>query len=148
MVLLTLLVTIGLFFSFAKNLSGQEFLVQRFSLAQIALKMIEANPFVGVGLNNFIPQLPNYWQQYGMTYWLQPVHNIYLLVAVEAGLVGWLIFLWFLILTFKKLLVANRWSLITALSVILALGLFDHYWLTLQQTQLLLVVVFGLSWRQ
>lgn len=147
-VLLTLLVTIGLFFSFAKNLSGQEFLVQRFSLAQIALKMIEANPFVGVGLNNFIPQLPNYWQQYGMTYWLQPVHNIYLLVAVEAGLVGWLIFLWFLILTFKKLLVANRWSLITALSVILALGLFDHYWLTLQQTQLLLVVVFGLSWRQ
>ncbi len=146
-VLLVLLIAIGVFFSFAKNLSGQEALSQRFSLAQIAIKMIKTNPLTGVGLNNFIPQLPNYWQQFGMTYWLQPVHNIYLLVTTEIGLVGLLIFLWLLILTFKKLLIANRWPLIVALSVILALGFFDHYWLTLQQSQLLLTVVFGLSWR-
>lgn len=145
-VLLVLLIAIGVFFSFAKNLSGKEALSQRFSLAQIAIKMIKAHPLVGVGLNNFIPQLPNYWQQFGMTYWLQPVHNIYLLVATEIGLVGLLIFLWLLILTFKKLLVANRWPLIIALSVILVLGFFDHYWLTLQQSQLLLTIVLGLSW--
>lgn len=138
----------GFYYRFALPLSGQEAITQRYSLALIAIKMVRSNPLAGVGLNNFIPRLPDYWQQFGMTYWLQPVHNIYLLVAAEAGLVGLLIFLWFLILTFKRLLITNRWLLITVFSVVLALGLFDHYWLTLQQTQLLLAVVFGLSWRQ
>ena len=118
--------------------------------------MIKANPLAGVGLNNFIPQLPSYWQQFRMTYWLQPVHNIFLLIAAETGLVGLLIFLWLMVLTYKKLIIPkesreasiNNYELIIALSVILVLGLFDHYWFTLQQTQLLLTIVFGLSWRQ
>lgn len=147
-IILVLFLGIGAFVFFTRQLSGQEALVQRFSLAQIALEMVRTNPLAGVGLNNFIPQLPNYWQQYGMTYWLQPVHNIFLLIAAETGLVGLLIFLWLLILTFRRLLAANRWLLMTALSAILALGLFDHYWFTLQQAQLLLTVVFGLSWRK
>lgn len=138
----------GLFYRFALPLSGQEAIIQRFSLAQIAIRMIKANPLAGVGLNNFIPQLPNYWQQFGMTYWLQPVHNIFLLIAAETGSVGLVVFLWLLVLTFKRLVAANRWLLVTVLSLILALGLFDHYWFTLQQTQLLLTIVFGLSWRQ
>lgn len=146
-IILVLFLGIGAFFFFTRQLSGQEALIQRFSLAQIALKMVRTNPLAGVGLNNFIPQLPNYWQQYGMTYWLQPVHNIFLLIAAETGLVGLLIFLWLLVLTFRRLLAANRWLLVAALSVILALGLFDHYWFTLQQAQLLLTIVFGLSWR-
>jgi len=138
----------GLFYRFALPLSGQEAIIQRFSLAQIAIRMIKVNPLAGVGLNNFIPQLPNYWQQFGMTYWLQPVHNIFLLIAAETGLVGLVVFLWLLVLTFKRLVAANYWLLVTVLSLILALGLFDHYWFTLQQTQLLLTIVFGLSWRQ
>jgi len=136
----------GLFYRLALPLSGQEAIIQRFSLAQIAIKMIKANPLAGVGLNNFIPQLPNYWQQFGMTYWLQPVHNIFLLITAETGLVGLLIFLWLLVLTFKRLVAANHWLLVTVLSLILALGLFDHYWFTLQQAQLLLTIVLGLSW--
>lgn len=107
--------------------------------------MVREQPLIGVGLNNFISQLPNYWQNIGLTYWLQPVHNIFLLVAAETGLLGLAIFLWFLILTLKKLLVTNYQLLIT-LSAILALGLFDHYWLTLQQPQLLFTIVLGLSW--
>jgi len=98
-----------------------------------------------VGLNNFIVHLPQFYQS-GSVYLLQPVHNIFLLVAAETGLVGLVIFLWFLILTFKKLLITNYYLLITALIVILVLGLFDHYWLTLQQNQLLVAIVFGLSW--
>lgn len=150
--LIFLLVLIGVFYyRFALPLSGQETLTQRFSLAQIAIEMIKASPLAGVGLNNFIPRLPDYWQQFGMTYWLQPVHNIFLLVAAETGLTGLAIFLWFLILTFKRLfrrLFTNHYSLITSLIAILLLGLFDHYWLTLQQSQLLLTIVFGLSWRR
>lgn len=137
----------GFFYHFTLPLSGQEAIIQRFSLAQIAIKMIKANPLVGIGLNNFIPQLPHYWQQFGMTYWLQPVHNIFLLIAAETGLMGLLIFFWLLILTFRRLLVTNQWLLVTV-SVVLALGLFDHYWFTLQQAQLLFTIIFGLSWRR
>lgn len=146
-ILLLMIFIGGFFYRFAPTLSGQEAVSQRFSLAQMAIKMIKANPLAGVGLNNFIPQLPNYWQQFGMTYWLQPVHNIFLLIAAETGLVGLLIFLWLLVLTFRKFTI-NNLQLIIALSAILALGLFDHYWFTLQQTQLLLTIIFGLLWRR
>jgi hypothetical protein len=140
------LIFIGNFFHLVRDFSGQEAISQRLALAGVALEMIKANLFTGVGFNNFIFQLPSYWQQFGMTYWLQPVHNVFLLIAAEIGLTGLMIFLWCLFLTFKRLLTARRWSLAVALMMILMLGFFDHYWLTLQQTQLLLAIVFGLSW--
>lgn len=141
-----LLFVVGALFYCAFQLSTEEALVQRLHLNQTALEMIKQSPIIGVGLNNFIPRLPDFWPKLTTTRFLQPVHNIFLLVAAETGLIGLLIFLWFLILTFKKLLITNNQSLITALSAILALGLFDHYWLTLQQTQLLFTIVLGLSW--
>jgi len=132
-------------FYLALSLSGQETIDQRLALAQVALKMVADRPLGGVALNNFIPLLPLYWQPFGTTYWLQPVHNIYLLVAAETGLTGLLVFLWLLILTLRRIKIDSR--LLVVWLVILALGLVDHYWLTLQQSQLLLAIVFGLSWR-
>jgi type IV secretory pathway TrbD component len=125
--------------------STDEAFFQRVQLIKSASLMIQTNPLIGVGLNNFIVRLPENWSLTGFTYWLQPVHNIYLLVAAETGIVGLVIFGWFLVLTYKKLLITNYQLLIT-LSAILALGLFDHYWLTLQQTQLLLTIILGLAW--
>jgi len=138
----------GLFYFLTLPLSGQETIRQRLALAQVAVAMIKAYPLAGVGLNNFISQLPSFWQSFGQTYWLQPVHNLFLLISAETGLIGLLIFIWFLILTFKRLFIRHRWPLLMALSVVLFLGLFDHYWLTLQPSQLLLSLIFGLSWRQ
>ena len=138
----------GLFYFLTLPLSGQETIRQRLALAQVAVAMIKTQPLAGVGLNNFISQLPSFWQPFGQTYWLQPVHNLFLLISAETGLVGLLIFIWFLILTFKRLFIRHRWPLLMALSVVLFLGLFDHYWLTLQPSQLLLSLIFGLSWRQ
>jgi len=120
---------------------------ERIQLIKSSLEMIKSNPISGVGLNNFIVRLPEYWQS-GQTRLLQPVHNIYLLILTETGLVGFLIFLWFLVLTFKRLLCYRIATLLIALSVILLLGLFDHYWFTLQQNQLLLAIVLGLVWRE
>lgn len=124
--------------------SGEAF-IQRVELNKIALQLIKQYPLVGVGLNNFIPRLPGFWSSHDPIYLLQPVHNIYLLVASETGLVGLLVFLWFIYLTFKKLSIVN-YPLSIALSAILALGFFDHYWLTLQQNQLLLAITLGLVW--
>ncbi len=121
---------------------ASEALVQRIELNKIALQLIKQYPLAGVGLNNFIVRLPEFWRK--PVFWLQPVHNIYLLIVAEIGIVGLLIFLWFLFLTFRHL--RDGVVFMTALSAILLLGLFDHYWFTLQQNQLLLAIVLGLCW--
>jgi len=142
---LLLLVLSFYLLTFSFNLSTEEAFSQRAQLMKASLLMVKDYPLSGVGLNNFIVRLPNYWSLTGFTYWLQPVHNFYLLIASETGLMGLIIFLWFLFLTFKKLSL-KHYPLLMALSAILFLGLVDHYWLTLQQNQLLLTFVLGLSW--
>lgn len=130
------------------DLLASESFFQRNQLMGAAFLMIKDYPLSGVGLNNFIVYLPVYWSQIGFTYWLQPVHNLYLLITAEIGLTGLIIFLWFLFLTYQKLFLKknNRAFLLTALSAAFLLGFFDHYWLTLQQNQLLLTILLGLAW--
>lgn len=144
--ILALLSVFCLVLVFSQNVLKEESFFQRIEFNKIALQMVKAKPLAGIGLNNFIPQLPYFWSETSFTYWLQPVHNIFLLTAAETGLVGLVIFLWFLFLTFKRLFSIKNTPLVIALSIILFTGLFDHYWLTLQQTQLLLTVVLGLGW--
>jgi O-antigen ligase len=55
------------------------------------------NPFLGVGLNNFIPEAMSSVFLSGTNRFLQPVHNIFLLVLAESGLVGLVGFLIFLL---------------------------------------------------
>lgn len=140
-----LMIFAGAIFVFGKTVISQESFYQRWELGRASLLMIKENPLVGMGLNNFIPKIPIFWQNLSAVYWLQPVHNIYLLVSAETGLVGLLIFLWFLFLTYKRLMISHS-LLITSLTAILLLGFFDHYWLTLQQTQLLFGIVLGFAW--
>jgi len=143
-----LIILILVFYLFP-HFSTNEAFSQRMQLMKAALLMIKVSPLSGVGLNNFIVRLPEFWPVTGFTYWLQPVHNLYLLVLSETGVVGFLIFLWFLILVFKRLLKSSlgaNFPLLMALTAILLLGLTDHYWLTLQQGQLLLALVLGLAW--
>ena len=127
---------------------SQEFIYQRLELNKFAGQMIKSQPLFGVGLNNFIVRLPDFWSRPDFVFWLQPVHNISLLVAAEIGLVGLIFFLSFLFLTYRRLLSQKNTTLLAALSVILFTGLFDHYWLTLQQNQLLFTFLLGLSWRE
>jgi O-antigen ligase len=138
------------------SFSTNEALLQRLQLMKAAKLMIKMAPLGGLGLNNFIFHLPEFWPLTGFTYWLQPVHNIYLLIMAESGFTGILIFVWFLILTYRRLFQAlflprrqagvNNFPLIISLTVILLLSLVDHYWITLQQTQLFLAVILGLVW--
>lgn len=150
-ILLVVLMGFG-FFYVTTHLDMDEAISRRLQLNQTAIEMIQENPLVGVGLNNFIPRLPDYWQTSGAVRFLQPVHNIFLLIGAETGMIGLLIFLWFLLLTFRHLRGGKRNTsevrevLVLALSAILLLGLFDHYFFTLQQTQLLFTIILGLSW--
>jgi O-antigen ligase len=140
---------LGLIAFYSRGFSTAEAMNLRLLLNEAALKMAGSQPLLGVGLGNFVIRLPEYWLSIGTTKFLQPVHNIYLLVMAEAGIIGIGALFWFLILTYKKILRTPRVfrsKFFTGLLAISLLGLADHYWLTLQQGQLLLTVILGLAW--
>ncbi|MFZ5932813.1 MAG: O-antigen ligase family protein [Patescibacteria group bacterium] len=116
----------------------------RLSLSKSSLETFLRFPLVGIGLNNFVVALPETNVPAQLSWRLQPVHNIFLLVLSETGIVGLLVFVYLLYVSFKNLLDYN-WQLSLPLLFILLTGLADHYWLTLQQNQLLMSFVLGLS---
>jgi hypothetical protein len=93
--------------------------------------------------------LPTYTTSHGKILLLQPVHNIFLLVAAEIGLVCLTLFMIFLWKTYKNIRL-QRILPTHVLSMlffsVLFLGMFDHYFLTLQQGRLLLSLILGIIW--
>ncbi|OGM99252.1 MAG: hypothetical protein A3C71_01140 [Candidatus Yanofskybacteria bacterium RIFCSPHIGHO2_02_FULL_43_15c] len=92
----------------------------------------------GVGSGNFVnwlmvkdPNLPRNLYQ--------PVHNIYLLVYSETGILGISAFLMFLLFLIKDFVLRTRmknlynYSFLLIFLSVLFMGLFDHFLLTLQQ---------------
>ncbi len=74
----------------ADNLATSQFELEvqsRLELNDVALAMIRDSPIVGKGLNQFETVQPAY-DTYGLLFAGNPVHNIYLLVAAETGLIG------------------------------------------------------------
>jgi len=199
-----------IFFSvlLVNNSSFEESYFQRVELNEVAIKLFLRSPIVGIGLNNFIPVMANQ-KNFGQVYWLQPVHNIFLLLIAETGLIGLTLFLILIIKLFrflspfaenlKRKLVDDREEFSASpgtvrylaseefrsrrrgvlystprsegrryperkpegaslktrnikflmVTVVITLtGLFDHYWLTLQQNLLLLGIVIGVSYFQ
>jgi O-antigen ligase len=63
----------------------------RFELNWIALSMMEAHPFAGVGLGNFIPEMEHYDPTNVKRRFPATVHNLYLLEGAEAGWPGLLL---------------------------------------------------------
>ncbi|MCL5095615.1 MAG: O-antigen ligase family protein [Patescibacteria group bacterium] len=123
----------------------EESIAQRQELNTTSLKMIKASPFLGVGLANFFNRLPEFYQNHGLVRFLQPAHNLYLLIGAETGFMGLVFFLVLIVLTYQKGLRTNSFLLVP-FSVMLILGLFDHYFYTLQQGQILMVLIFSFIW--
>lgn len=127
-----LLVTMFTFYTPVTKLREIDY---RVDLAKASFAMFKQNPVVGVGLNNFIPTLATKSAIFKNAWELQPVHNIYLLILAETGLLGLILSLVFL----------STLTLTPFLLAILFSGLFDHYWLTLQQNMLLFSLVIAFS---
>ncbi len=118
----------------------------RSSLFTAGLHLFLDHPIVGVGLKNFIPWLVNF--NLGLNRaWLQPVHSLYWLILVESGVLGFGLFLYLIRLTTKKLLDSKNGFYFFAWLSVLFLGVNDHYWLTLQQNQLLVVILLAWIWQ-
>jgi O-antigen ligase len=150
--LLPLLILVVFMFTFPMGLRFYQFnfsdqsVTQREELIKDSLLMFEKNPILGVGLNNFLVNLPAVQKKDRDALYLQPVHNIYLLVLAETGVTGFMFFLYFLTRTFKVVEKITQIELPALFLLLLFLGLFDHYLLTLQQGQLLLTIMLGFFW--
>lgn len=104
-----------------------------------SLKMIRSNPLFGVGAGNFLVRLMEY--RVGNFYWLQPVHNIFLLAWSEIGIIGLLAISG---LALGKVMKINFKKYGWLLFIVIVTGMGDHYWLTLPQNSWLLAIIFGL----
>ncbi|MBI2196162.1 O-antigen ligase family protein [Candidatus Daviesbacteria bacterium] len=120
-------------------------LLRREELVGTAWQIFLKHPVFGVGLNNFIPTVASDLTV-GPSRFLQPVHNIFLLSLSETGLIGLIgliSLIGFPIFRFLKLH-PIPYTLYPWL-IIIFLGMFDHYFLTLPQGYRLLFLVWGLS---
>lgn len=111
-----------------------------------AFSIISAHPLSGIGLGNFVWEISQMLDL--MSSWLhQPVHNIYLLITSETGLLGLVVFLMFLFLILSQVRAVKNapyLGLVIIFYGFLFIGLFDHYFWTLQQGQLMFWLVLGI----
>lgn len=114
---------------------------KRFTLLFQSLTIISQHVLTGVGLGNYLLAQYTFPIKYPY-FFLQPVHNIYLLFMAETGIIiSSIVFI--RIFQLLKKYRRNISVLLIFLAVLLT-GLSDHYWLTLQQNTLLLGVLFGI----
>ncbi|MDZ7723102.1 MAG: O-antigen ligase family protein [candidate division KSB1 bacterium] len=75
----------------------------RITTAKVALRMIQDHPVIGIGINNYAAQLPDYWIAEDAFTRKTAVHNTFLLYAAELGILGFGAYLWVLIAFFMRL---------------------------------------------
>ena len=138
------------------GINNRQDITQRLELAYISGKIISTNFLVGTGLNTFVINEIKIPGPNSYLWLLQPVHNIYLLVFAETGLVGLVAFLLLIgngiwrgihsIWNRNKRDVASPTVMYTIPFIgLLMLGLVDHYPLSLQQGQLLFTLFAALQ---
>ena len=152
---LILVLIVSLYFVFQNSFVLQRFsltklsdesVVERTELISQSLKMFYQNPVFGVGVNNFFNNL-SFSNSQLIILLIQPVHNIFLLTLSETGVTGLCFFLYLLYKCLKDLILkkteqGNKYLWMIFFSIIF-LGLFDHYFLTIQQGQLLMSLSIG-----
>ncbi len=76
----------------------------RIPLMKVAINVIKANPIIGVGINNYSRIMHHYDStRIGISFEFKgSVHNIYLLIAYELGIVELILFLIFVFIIYKK----------------------------------------------
>ena len=166
---ITLLFIIGLSSMFFSRVDNRAFFIQslheRSVYIEISQNIVQKSPILGIGSGNFVWDMQNFIEE-PLLYWqFQPVHNVFLLILSELGVVGLLLFLWF----FSKLF-QNKRKVIShetishesnaeykptsfhsefdcfgsILIAFLFIMFFDHYFWDIQQGQILFWMTLGI----
>ncbi len=104
-VVLVVAVVVGLLHtSLATRVLGEDAgaAYSRVPLMNLAFRMIADHPLLGVGANNFVPAMDDYVTGEFRHEFLYTVHNRYLLIWAETGLIGLIAYLWFLFSTLRR----------------------------------------------
>lgn len=121
---------------------------ERLNLNVIAGKIISANWFSGIGLNNFFLKEIDYMSITSSVWLIQPIHNIYLIVLTETGLPGFILLFIFLLSVSRKLINQSHKYYILIFLYIIFTGVFDHYWFTIYQNLILIFFFSGLFMKE
>ena len=126
-------------FSFSDSATISERILQ----IDISLEMIKKYPF-GVGLGNFVNHMQEFSDEVLAPWQFQPVHNFWLMLATELG-----VLITFFILLLGFYLFWQFWKMRNLFSFVLLLFIFivsqfDHYFYDIYAGQMLIVIVFGI----
>jgi hypothetical protein len=139
-------------------LLGPQFLFRGFDfrkeLLEQSFTILSNNLYFGVGLNNFfIHQMPLIKTISPIIF--QPVHNIFILALVSLGLFGWWVFPAAFIFAIRSATqkmndknkeVSNFYkSVLFVLLAIIIVGMLDHFFLTVEQGQIMFALALGFS---
>lgn len=128
------------------NQHTQESDGMRIAMQNVAFLVIRDRPWFGVGFNNYLLAFSNYAKSSEV--YPIAVHNIYLLIAVETGIIGLGAFL-----AFCALILYKGWQMriclegrtfFTIFLAFLAIGAVDYYPLVIQQIRLIFFLIAGL----
>jgi O-antigen ligase len=119
---------------------------ERLDMGNVAGKIFSEKWVTGTGLNTFIVNEVSFASADKGVWLLQPVHNIFLLIISETGILGAVLLFYLISFTFAKNS-NNTWGILVIFFVLIT-GLFDHYWFTIQQNMLLSSLLLGISFRK
>ena len=142
----------------------------RFFYNKMALEMIKEKPWLGVGIGNFVTYSENYpaylraaekmldleskgiqGEVKGIPQWIfQPVHNIYLLIGAEMGIIGLIVFSLFIGTVLLRGIQGeskrnSRGVFLLLVTCYLLLAFTDHYFWTLQSGGLMFWLALALA---
>jgi len=129
-------------FTNIKALNSKPSFYRRADLMESSYEIIKFRPLFGVGYASSTAFIDKYLPPKHDIRFAQPPHNMFVLVFLEAGALALFFFSAFL---FRK--VRNSFTnniLYISLMQIIFLGLFDHYFFTIHQPQLLFWLILGL----
>jgi len=116
-----------------------------------ATQLITKNPFFGSGIGNYTNTIFYVDNQIYPIWHYQPVHNVYILIIAEIGIIGLILFIIFFVIVLhqiynhrKNIKIANYAFFITAMSI-LFIALIDHWAWTSHFGLYFLFFILGLS---
>jgi O-antigen ligase len=118
----------------------------------VSCETIINNPIVGVGIGNFVSEMQKYSPVFLTDWQYQPVHNVFLLIWSELGIVGLVLFILFLwkIFDFNSIVshetISKKKKRVVFRAIMFGfviIMLFDHYFWDIQQGQIMLWMVLG-----
>ena len=141
--LLTLLGGFLVFWVFSPLFSfGEQSVQERIGLNTAALQVILQHPLLGVGPHQILYTIQDYFRSTRTSFFLQPPHNVYLLLLSEVGVLG-VIPLLFLIGGVVRHTWKQHKEAIPLLLVIILGGMIDHFYVTLHHGLLLTAFIFA-----